>query len=95
MLEGKCYLVDRHRVATKKFIGEFLRFFDRLFELLPGERELYIAQSRRYRRKMSRRKRPLVVLTPDGPYEAAYRGGKLLRRWDRYDPPESAYRPAG
>ena len=95
VLEGKCYLVDRHRVATKKYIGEFLRFFDRLFELLPGERELYIAQSRRYRQKMSRKKRPLVVLTPDGPYEAAYRGGKLLRRWDRSDPPESAYRPGG
>lgn len=95
VLEGKCYLVDRHRVATKKYVGEFLRFFDRLFELLPAERELYIAQSRRYRRTMSRRKRPLVVLTPDGPYEAACRGGKLLRRWGRPDPPESAYRPGG
>lgn len=95
VLEDKCYLVDRHRVATKKYVGEFLRFFDRLFELLPAERELYIAQSRRYRRTMSRRKRPLVVLTPDGPYEAACRGGKLLRRWNRPDPPESAYRPGG
>ncbi len=95
VLEGKCYLVDRHRAATKKFVREFLRFFDRLFELLPGERELYVAQSRRYRRRMSRRKSPLVVLTPDGPYEAAYRGGKLIRPWRRPDPPESAYRPGG
>ena len=93
VLEGKCYLVDRHRIATKKFVGEFLRFYKRLFELLPSERELYIAQSRRYRHMMSRRKRPLVVLTPDGPCEAAYRGGKLIGPWRGPDPPESAYRP--
>ena len=93
VLEGKCYLVDRHRVATKKFVGEFIRFFNRLFELLPGERELYIGQSRRYRQKMSRRKKPLVVLTSEGPYEAAYRGGKLIGPWREPDPPESAYRP--
>ncbi|MDE0332061.1 MAG: hypothetical protein OXL41_09355 [Nitrospinae bacterium] len=42
---------------------------------------------------MSRRKNPLVVLTPDGPYEAAYRGGKLVRPWRGPDPPESAYQP--
>ncbi|MCE2453464.1 MAG: hypothetical protein J4F48_11705 [Nitrospinae bacterium] len=82
-------------MATKKFIGEFLRFFNRLFELLPAERELYITQSRRYRRMMSRRKSPLVVLTPEGPYEAAYRGGKLIGPWRRPDPPEGAYRPGG
>ena len=95
VLENKCYLVDRHRVVTKKFVDEFLRFFNRLFELLPAERELYMAQSRLYRRKMSRRKKPLVVLTPGGPYEAAYRGGKLIGRWRKPDPHESAYRPGG
>lgn len=95
VLEGKCYLVDRHRAATKKFIAEFLGFFGRLFDLLPAERALYIAQSRLYRQRMSRRKQPLVVLTPDGPYEAAYRGGKLLGRWTRPDPEESLYRPGG
>ena len=62
VLENKCYLVDRHRVVTKKFVDEFLRFFNRLFELLPAERELYMAQSRLYRQKMSRRKKPLVVV---------------------------------
>lgn len=95
VLEGKCYLVDRHLVATKKFIGEFLRFFRRLFELLPGERELYIQQSRGYRQKMSRRKKPIVVLTAEGPYEAAYQGGKLIKPWLEPDPPESAYCPGG
>ena len=35
-----------------------------------------MGESRTYRNKMSRRKKPVVVLTLDGPFEAAFRGGK-------------------
>lgn len=92
-LEGKCYMVDRHRVVTKAFIRSFLRFFERMFQLLPSEKELYMEESRVYRQKMSRRKKPVVVLTPDGPFQAAYRGGKLIKPWTRPDPSERSYRP--
>ena len=91
VLEDKCYLVDRHRVATRDFIASFLRFFGRLMEKLPSEKELYMEQSRNYRRLMSRRKKPVVVLTLKGPYRAAYRGGRLLGPWTRPDP--RRYRP--
>ncbi len=93
VLEDKCYLVDRHRVATREFIRSFLDFFERLIEKLPSERDLYMEQSRLYRQRMSRRKKPVVVLTLKGPYRAAYRGGKLIAPWTRPDPPESRYRP--
>ncbi len=93
VMEDKCYMVDRHSVVTKPFIRSFLRFFTRLFEKLPSERDLYMEQSRIYRNKMSRRKKSVVVLTPKGPYQAAYRGGKLTRPWTRPDPAESAYKP--
>ncbi len=93
VMEDKCYMVDRHNVVTKEFIRAFLRFFDLLIEKLPSERDLYMEQSRLYRQKMSRRKKPVVVLTLKGPYRAAYRGGKLIEPWTRPDPPDSRYRP--
>jgi len=93
VIEDKCYLVDRHRVVTRDFIRSFLRFFERLIEKLPGEKDLYMDQSRNYRRLMSRRKKPVVVLTEKGPWRAAYRGGRLLAPWTKPDPPDSRYRP--
>lgn len=93
VMEDKCYLVDRHRIVTREFIRSFLRFFERLIEKLPSEKELYMDQSRNYRRQMSRRKKPVVVLTPEGPWRAAYREGRLIAPWTKPDPPESRYRP--
>ena len=93
VIEDKCYLVDRHSIVTKKFIRQYLDFCERFFKLLPSEKELYIEQSRIYRNQMSRRKKPVVVLTLDGPFESAYRGGKLLGPWTKPDPPESSYKP--
>ncbi|MEE9255548.1 MAG: hypothetical protein V3V56_00090 [bacterium] len=93
VLEDKCYLVDRHNIVTKEFIRSFMSFFERLCEKLPSEKELYVGESRLYRQKMSRRKKPVVVITPKGPFEAAHRGGKLIGPWTKPDPPESRYRP--
>ena len=93
VIEDKCYLVDRHSVVTKEFVKMFMRFFENFFVFLPSERELYMEQSRIYRNQMSRRKNPVVVLTLDGPFEAAYRGGKLLAQWTKPDPSENSYCP--
>jgi len=93
VMEDKCYLVDRHSVVKKEFIRQMLNFFEKLFKLHPSERELYMGESRTYRNKMSRRKKPVVVLTLDGPFEAAYRGGKLIGPWTKPDPSERSYHP--
>jgi len=93
VIEDKCYLVDRHQIVTSKFICQFMRFIENFFKMLPSEKLLYMEQSRIYRNLMSRRKKPLIVLTEDGPFEGAYRGGKLLRLWTKPDPAESSYRP--
>ena len=93
VMADKCYLVDRHSAVTKGFIKTFMRFFEKFFVMLPSERELYLEQSRIYRNQMSRKKLPLVVLTEKGPWEAAYRGGKLIAPWTKPDPPENSYCP--
>ena len=93
VIEDKCYLVDRPQIVTKEFVRQYMRFIEKFFKMLPGEKELYMEQSRIYRNIMSRRKKPLVVLTEKGPFEGAYREGKLLRPWTKPDPSESSYRP--
>ncbi|MFQ5896556.1 MAG: hypothetical protein ACE5JJ_12205 [Nitrospinota bacterium] len=93
ILERKCYLVDRPRVVTRRYVEESLRFWRRMFDLLPPERDYYRDQSRAYRQQMSRRKKPICVLTPEGPFEASCRGGALLGPWTYPDLPERAYRP--
>lgn len=93
VLEDRCYMVDRHHIVTKKFIREFIDFFEKLMVKLPTEKELYIEQSRLYRQKMSRKKQPVVVLTPKGPFRAAFRGGALLEPWTNPDPTEKSYHP--
>lgn len=93
VIEDKCYLVDRPQIVTKEFVRQYMRFIEKFFKMLPSEKELYMEQSRIYRNLMSRRKKPLVVLTEKGPFEGAYREGKLLRPWTKPDPSESSYRP--
>lgn len=93
VIEDKCYLVDRPQIVTKEFVRQYMRFIEKFFKMLPSEKELYMEQSRIYRNLISRRKKPLVVLTEKGPFEGAYREGKLLRPWTKPDPSESSYRP--
>lgn len=72
-LEGKCVLVDRPRWVTRRYRREALRFWRRLLERLPEEKAFFIRESAQFRRIMSRRKKPIWVLTETGQFRAPYR----------------------
>ena len=72
-LGNKCPLVDKPKLISKKFISDQIRMWNYIFKKELSERDVYRDQSIQIRRYLSRKRKPIYILTPKGYYKGKYR----------------------
>ncbi len=75
--ETRCWVISNLQVVSLQYRAEFIAAFERLFELIPGELEIYRYQSSRIRRSFAQKGRSVPLLHRNGQaYKISPRTGR-------------------
>ncbi len=75
VLGERCWLHDRHGLIRGDFVRQNLAYWHLLFDRLPSEAQAFVRASAQLRRHHGRNHLPLLVLRPEGIFEAPTREG--------------------
>jgi hypothetical protein len=93
--EDRCWVVSHLDTVTSNYLEEFVRAFERLFELRPQEKENFRYHSIVMRRIFGRRHRSIFLLHRNGKYyKITPRNGRLRRVATAHLPAFGPYRIA-
>ena len=78
--EDRCWVISNLQVVSREYRAEFIAAYDKLFEMLPEERENYHHHSTVMRRIFGRRQRAIPLLHRNGhAYKITPRNGRMRR----------------
>ena len=81
VLGERCWLHDQHGRIRADFIAENLSYWHLLFDRLPTEADAFVHASVALRRHHGRNHLPLLVLRPEGIFDAPTRDGRRPLRF--------------
>lgn len=78
--ESTCWVISHLEAVTEAYRQEFIRFYDHLFELCPGEFDSYAGLSEQMRAHFALQKRRIPILHRNGGYHLLSPRSERLQR---------------